>query len=264
MNEFLISVLNGLTVASLYFIAASGFALVFGFLRVVNMAHGAMFLLGGYIGYSAANATGSWVLGVLAAFAGVALLAALLQLLILRRAREDIFREALMTIGIATILADLMLSGWGGQTYQLEAPAWLDGAVQLPFIGRYSMLRLAAMVLALGVGLSMWWALSSTRLGSLIRAGVDDQEMLGALGFNVRRMQTLVFACGAGIVAASGVIGATVLSISPGEDARYLLTSLIVVIVGGMGTIAGTALGALLVGLAEQLGLTYSPTYAAT
>lgn len=264
MKELLLALLNGVTVASLYFIAATGFALVFGFLRVVNLAHGSLFLLGAYIGWSTANRTGSWLLGAVVAMASTAAVAAAVQVFILRRARGDIFREALMTIGVAMILADLMLTFWGGDAYQIDAPAWLDRAIELPYVGRYSLLRISAIVVAVALGGVSSWALSYTRLGSLIRAGVDDHEMVASLGFNVGLMQTLAFAAGAAIVAFAGTVGATVLSISPGEDARYLLISLIVVIVGGMGSIAGTALGALLIGLAEQLGLTYTPTYAVT
>lgn len=253
MKELLLALLNGVTVASLYFIAAMGFALVFGYLRVVNLAHGSLFLLGAYVGWSVINKTGSWLVGAVVAMASTAAVAAAVQLFILRRAREDIFREALMTIGVAMILADLMLTVWGGDAYQIDAPVWLDRAIQLPFIGRHSLLRIGAIAAGLCIGVAGWWALSHTRLGSLIRAGVDDHEMVAALGFNVRRMQTLAFAAGGAMVAFAGTVGATVLSISPGEDARILLVSLIVVIVGGMGSIAGTALGALLIGIAEQL-----------
>lgn len=264
MREFLLSTLNGLTVAALYFVAASGFSLIFGFLQVVNMSHGAMLLLGGYIGFTIEEVTGSWVAAILGAAVAMYILAVLMHELIIKKAEGEVFRQVLLTIGVATILADVMLILWGGNTYQLDGLDILDGFVNLPLIGRYSMIRLFLILFSIGVGVTMWAILKYTRVGSLIRAGVDDQEILGAVGVDVIKMQKTVFGIGSAIVAVAGVMAASALSISPGEDSRYLLVSLIVVIVGGMGSIAGTAIGSVLIGLAEQYGLTYAPTYAVT
>ena len=128
-------------------------------------------------------------------------------------------------------------------------------------VGGYSIFRLALMAMAVGIGLALWFMLNRTRLGLIIRAGVDDRAMLRALGVDVPKVFLVVFALGAGLAGVAGVIGGTALSIAPGMDGRYLLSSLVVVIVGGMGSIGGAALGALLVGLAEQYGLAYTPTY---
>ncbi|MGQ9370150.1 branched-chain amino acid ABC transporter permease [Azospirillum sp. ST 5-10] len=265
MKQFVLTTLNGLTLAALYFLVASGFTLVFGLMRNVNLAHGALFLLGGYVGWTAADASGSWLLGVAAGFVATALLGLLLQVVIFRRMEGQDLRQTLVTIGISIVLADLMLWTWGGQTYQFDIPDWLYGAVQLPLTPgwRYPLYRVALLGAAAAIGVALWLFLNRTRVGMMIRAGVDDRGMLAASGINVQRVFATTFMVGAGLAGLAGVIGGTALSIAPGEDVRYLLASLIVVIVGGLGSITGAALGALIIGLAEQYGLAYSPTYGA-
>jgi branched-chain amino acid transport system permease protein len=272
MKLFLLTALNGLTLAALYFIVASGFTLIFGLMRNVNLAHGSLYLLGGYLGWEAAQATGVWFFGVLAGAAAVAAVGVLLQFTIFRRMEGQELRQTLVTIGISVVAADLMLAVWGGSAYQFSPPDWLFGATHLPIaVGHrsngapvwlvYPTYRLALLGTALVIGLALWVFLARTRLGMTIRAGVDDRAMLAASGVNVTAVFAIVFAIGAGLAGFAGVIGGTTLSLAPGEDARYLLASLVVVIVGGMGSIPGAALGALLIGLAEQFGLAYMPTY---
>lgn len=261
MNLFIFVTLNGLTLAALYFIVASGFTLIFGVMRTINLAHGALYLLGGYIGYDVASATGNWYLAVVVAAVAVAILGAVIQNVFLGWMQGQELRQTLVTIGLGIVMADLMLAYWGGLTYRFEPPGAISGFVDLPVGRGYDLFRLVLMGVAVFIGLALWWLLHRTRLGAMIRAGVDDREMLSALGVNVPVLFTAVFALGAGLAGLAGVIGGTALSISPGEDMHYLLTSLVVVIVGGMGSIGGAAIGALLIGLAEQYGLTYTPTY---
>lgn len=265
MKQFILTTLNGLTLAALYFLVASGFTLVFGLMRNVNLAHGALFLLGGYVGWTAADLSGSWLLGVAAGFLSTALVGLVLQLVIFRRMEGQDLRQTLVTIGISIVLADVMLWVWGGQTYQFEVPDWLYGAAPLPLTPgwRYPVYRLALLGAAVAIGVALWLFLNRTRVGMMIRAGVDDRGMLAAAGINVQRVFAATFMVGAGLAGLAGVIGGTALSIAPGEDVRYLLASLIVVIVGGLGSITGAAVGALIIGLAEQYGLAYSPTYGA-
>ena len=271
-KTFVSTLLNGFTLAGLYFLVASGFTLVFGLMRNVNLAHGSMYLLGGYVGYEVADATGSWFFGLAVSFFAIALTGAILQVTIFRRMEGDDLRQTLVTIGISIVAADLMLAGWTGTTYQFQPPEWLYGAVTLPVISvikssgaavyiKYPVYRLAVLVIAIVIGIGLWLLLNRTRIGMMIRAGVDDRDMLAATGVNVQMVFALVFAIGAGLAGFAGVIGGTALSIAPGEDVRYLLASLIVVIVGGLGSITGAAIGALLIGLAEQFGLAYFPTY---
>ena len=271
-RTFVNTLLNGLTLAGLYFLVASGFTLVFGLMRNVNLAHGSMYLLGAYIGFEAAEASGSWFFGAAVAFVSMAVIGAILQVVVFRRMQGDDLRQTLITIGISIVAADLMLAVWTGTTYQFNPPDWLFGAVQLPVVSSirssgeavmitYPVYRLTVLGIAVAVGAALWLFLNRTRIGMMIRAGVNDREMLAASGFNVQLVFALVFALGAGLAGFAGVIGGTALSISPGDDVRYLLASLIVVIVGGMGSISGAAVGARLIGMAEQCGLAYFPTY---
>lgn len=271
-KAFVSAILNGLTLAGLYFLVASGFTLIFGLMRNVNLAHGSLYLLGAYIGYEVASRTGYWLLGVAAGFIIVALVGLVLQVLVFRRLEGDDLRQTLVSIGISIVAADLMLAVWSGGTYQIITPDWLDGAVVLPVITaiksdgstvflKYPFYRLVVLFVAVAIGIGLWLALNKTRIGMMIRAGVDDRAMLSASGVNVHRVFALVFAVGAGLAGFAGVVGGSALSVAPGEDVRYLLTSLVVVIVGGMGSISGAAIGALLIGLAEQIGLVYFPTY---
>jgi branched-chain amino acid transport system permease protein len=259
---FLVTVLNGLTLASLYFIVASGFTLVFGLMRNVNLAHGSLYLLGGYVGYLVAENTGLWILALAAGFLTAAILGLLIQTVILRHMQGQDLRQTMVTIGLSILIADLLLWGFTAEVHQMEAPAWLKGPIRgIPIINAYSAYRMSLLVLGIVIGVALWLFLNRTRVGMLIRAGVDDRTMLAASGVNVNLVFAITFAIGAGLAGLGGVIGAVELSMVPGEDTRFLLASLIVVIVGGMGSVVGAAIGAILIGVAEQFGLAYAPTY---
>ena len=258
---FFKTLLNGLTLASLYFLVASGFTLVFGLMRNVNLAHGSLYLLGAYVGWIVGEHTGSWLLAVAAGFLSSAVLGLLMQLLIFRHMEGQDLRQTLVTIGLSIVLADLMLWGFGGEIYTFDPPAWIYGSTTLPVVEKFPTYRLFVLVAAIVIGIGLWSFLAKTRVGMMIRAGVDDRAMLNASGVNVQLVFALTFAIGAGLAGLAGVVGGTALSISPGEDTRYLLASLVVVIVGGMGSVVGASIGALLIGLAEQFGLAYAPTY---
>jgi len=258
---FFKTLLNGLTLASLYFLVASGFTLVFGLMRNVNLAHGSLYLFGAYVGWFVGEHTGSWVLAVFAGFLSAALLGLLMQLLVFRHMQGQDLRQTLVTIGISIVLADLMLWGFGGEIYTFDPPKWIYGSTELPLIEKFPTYRLFVLLAAIVIGIGLWSFLAKTRVGMMIRAGVDDKKMLAASGVNVQLVFAVTFAIGAGLAGLAGVVGGTALSISPGEDTRYLLASLVVVIVGGMGSVVGASIGALLIGLAEQFGLAYAPTY---
>lgn len=270
---FLNAVFNGITLGGLYFLVASGFTLIFGLMRNVNLAHGSLYLFGGYVGYAISTATGSWVLSFIVAFILTALVGVLLQVIVFRRMEGQDLRQTMVTIGLSIVFADLMLWACGGDFYQVQTPNWLIGPVELPLITaikssgepvylRYPMVRLVIFAASVIIGVAMWLALNRTRIGMIIRAGVDDRDILAATGVRIQLVFVLVFAFGAGLAGIAGVVGGTFQSLSPGEDIRFLLASLVVVIVGGMGSIPGAALGALIIGLAEQLGSVYIPTYA--
>ena len=259
---YLVTMLNSLTLASLYFIVASGFTLVFGLMRNVNLAHGSLYLLGGYVGYLVADKTGWWLLALAAGFLAAAVAGLLIQVLILRRMQGQDLRQTMVTIGLSIVIADVLLWIFTGQVYQMEAPEWLQGPIRgIPVINAYSAYRLSLLGFGLLIGLFLWWLLNRTRVGTMIRAGVDDRAMLAASGVNVNLVFAMTFMLGAGLAGFGGVIGAVELSMVPGEDTRLLLASLIVVIVGGMGSVVGAAIGAAILGLAETYGLAYAPTY---
>jgi branched-chain amino acid transport system permease protein len=260
-RQFVSTFLNGVTLAALYFLVASGFTLVFGLMRNVNLAHGSLYLLGAYVGWEVGDATDSWLLAVAAGFLAAALLGLLLQVCIFRFMQGQDLRQTMVTIGISIVLADLMLWMWGGQIYQFDPPRAIYGSIPVPIIHGYPTYRIVLFLGAVVIGILLWWLLNRTRVGMMIRAGVDDRAMLAASGVNVQLVFAITFAIGAGLAGFAGVVGGTALSISPGEDVRYLLASLVVVIVGGMGSITGAAVGALLIGIAEQFGLAYAPTY---
>lgn len=261
MKLFLLATLNGITVAALYFIVAIGFTLIFGLMRVINLAHGSLYILGAYIGYDVAASTGNWFLGLAAGGLSVAFAGVLIQSTLLDRIQGQEMRQSLVAIGLSIVIADLLLARYGGLTYQFDPPALLFGSVTLPVVKGYPTFRLFVVGVAVVVGLMIWLLVYRTRFGIIVRAGVDDRPMLSALGINVPLVSVLVFGLGAGLAGLAGVVGGSALSISPGEDARYLLSSLVVVIVGGMGSLSGTAIASLLIGLAEQIGLAYFPTY---
>ncbi len=269
---FLSALFNGITLGALYFLVASGFTLIFGLMKNVNLAHGSLYMLGGYIGYEVADLTGWWILSFVAAFVVVGALGIILQFVVFRRMEGEDLKQTLVTIGISIVLADIMLWVWGGDFYQILAPDWLSGPVKLPLITavkssgeavylKYPIVRLVILAASIAIGILMWLALNKTRIGMLIRAGVDDREILSATGVRIQRVFILVFAFGAGLAGLAGVVGGTFQSIAPGEDTRFLLASLVVVIVGGRGPIPGAALGAVLIGMAEQFGSVYFPTY---
>ena len=260
MREFITITLNGLTLGGLYFLVAAGFTLVFGLMRVVNLAHGSLYLLGGYLGWSITDATGNWFLAVILAPLGITIVGIILQQGLLRRIQGQDLREALVTIGVSIVIADLLLARYGGSYYQIAAPDIISGGTNIAgFI--YPTFRLLILCVALLLGVGLWFLLGRTRLGMIIRAGIDDRAMVSATGINVQLVFAIVFALGALLAGLAGVMGGTNLSVQPGVDGEYLLYALIVVIIGGMGSIGGAAIGAILIGLVQQYGLAYVPTY---
>jgi branched-chain amino acid transport system permease protein len=260
-RQFVSTLLNGVTLAALYFLVASGFTLVFGLMRNVNLAHGSLYLFGAYMGWVVGDATENWFLAIAAGFASAALVGFLLQISVFRFMQGQELRQTMVTIGISIVLADLMLWWFGGEIYSFDPPRAIFKSMPMLVVNKYPTYRVVVLGIAIVIGLVLWWFLNRTKVGMMIRAGVDDRNMLAASGVNVQRVFAITFAIGAGLAGFAGVIGGTALSISPGEDTRYLMASLVVVIVGGMGSIPGAAVGALLIGLAEQFGLAYAPTY---
>jgi len=257
----LFQLLNGLTFAALLFIVASGFTLIFGLLRIVNLAHGALYLFGGYIGYSVATLTGSFVLAGVAAMAFVAAAGLLLDQGLLRFVRGYDLRQVLLTLGVALILNDLALLIWGGDTFSVPMPDVLKGAINV-FGVFYPKFRMFVLLVGVIVFIGLWLMLNKTRLGALIRAGVDDAEMVEASGINIRRVFLLTFMLGSALAGLGGLLGGAFLTLYPSADSEILVFSLAVVIIGGRGSLVGAAVGSIMIGLLNTFGQVWFPELA--
>jgi branched-chain amino acid transport system permease protein len=278
-RQFAVVTLNGTTLAALFFVVASGFTLIFGLMRVVNMAHGSLYLLGGYLALEMQDAwfkeeTGSglglslgegdttysllgWIVPLILATAIIGVLGVLIQQVFLRWNQGQDLRQALITIALSVIFADQMLAAFGGISKDIKTPTDWPDSINV-FDVRFGFFR-GVIVLgsALLIGLGLWWIIKRTRFGKIVRAGVDDRDMVSALGINVQLIFALAFLLGALLAGFGGVLGGTMISLQPGNDTAFLLNSLIVVIIGGMGSLGGAAIGALALGLVDAYADVY-------
>jgi branched-chain amino acid transport system permease protein len=269
-GEFIVTLLDGLTFAGLLFVVSSGFTLVFGLMRTVNMAHGAFFLLAAYlaielqqemVGKSRNIAPEDvsmlqWVVPLLMGATAVAALGVVMQQLFLRWNQGQDLRQAIITVAVTVILADQMLLQFGGLAKKM---VWPGGVVNFfEILGqRYASSRLFMLAIAIVVGVLLWLWLNKTRMGMVIRAGVDDQEMVRALGINVTVVFGITFFVGSFLAGVGGVMGASFAGVAPGTDGQWLLNSLIVVIIGGLGSVKGAVAGSVLYGMV----IAFSPAY---
>jgi len=284
-SSFLETILDGLTFAGLLFIVASGFSLIFGLMRVVNMAHGAFYLLGGYIAYEVQQRmTGSgfflsgqevntfeWVVPWLVAMACIAVFGLGVQQLLLRWNQGQDLRQALITIAVSVIVADQVVAHfprtvplgtqkYGGNAVTISWPGWTNRLVDLHIGGvHYSLARLVVLALGVSVGIVLWLWLQKTRTGMVIRAGVDDRQMTSAIGINIQWTFAIAFIVGSALAAFGAVVSGSQSSVAQGQDGQWLLYSLVVVIIGGMGSLAGAAVGAVLYGLVFSFAVAYLP-----
>ena len=252
--------LNALSLAGLYFITASGFTLIFGLLRVVNMAHGALYLFGGYMTLTFLDDGLSWWLATALGALVTGVLGLALQQALLRWNQGQELRQALITIAVATIVGDQLVVRFGSVPQTIIPPDFLATTVSLGVYDlEYPAFRLFLIGAAVAVGIALWALIRHTRFGIAIRAGVDDSAMTSAVGVNVQLVFAVAFFLGAMLAGLGGAFGGSVLSLAPGEDDHFLLSSLVVVIVGGLGSLPGAALGALLLAFVEQYAATYLP-----
>jgi branched-chain amino acid transport system permease protein len=278
-RQFAVVTLNGLTLAALFFVVASGFTLIFGLMRVVNMAHGSLYLLGGYLALemqdawfkeeagglnlSLSGAGGeydlvSWIVPLLLATALIGVIGVLLQQVFLRWNQGQDLRQALITIALSVIFADQMLAAFGGISKDIQTPSDWPESITLPGDVTFGFFRgVIVLGAAILVGVGLWWLITRTRFGKIVRAGVDDRDMVSALGINVQLVFAVAFFLGAMLAGLGGVLGGTMISLAPGEDTSFLLNSLIVVIIGGMGSLGGAAIGALALGLVDAYADVY-------
>jgi branched-chain amino acid transport system permease protein len=258
-RQFVLLSLNGISFGALLFLLSSGFTLIFGLMRIVNLAHGSFYLLGGYVGLTLMQGGQSFWVAMIGGALAIAILGFVVERGLLLRVRGRTMPEVLLTVGLSLIFADLALARWGGDPILLDRPSQFAGTVELSGV-TYPEFRL--LVLGLGILLAalMWILQSRTRIGAIIRAGVDDREMVSALGINVNAVFTGVFVFGALLAGMTGVIGGVFLSLYPGADGEILNFALVVVILGGLGDLRGAIVGSLLVGLIDSFGRSLTPS----
>ncbi len=263
MPQFLAQTLNGLTLAGIIFLVSSGFTLVFGVMRVTNLSHGAVYLLGGYIGYSVIGVTHNFFYGLAAAAVAMATFGLLLERTLITWLGRSEMSELLATLGLIYVIDDVTLAIWGGSPLTINLPGVLGKSSTLPLDGVvYPNGRIFILGVSIVVALGLYYLLRRTRVGAIIRAGVDDREMVNALGINVRLVFSLVFMLGALLAGFAGVLGGTVLGLYTGADSDILLFALAVVIVGGLGSYEGAILGSIVIGLIDTYGTAYFPAVA--
>ncbi len=236
----------------------SGLSLIFGVMRIVNLSHGAFFLWGGYIALSVIWATGSWALSLPVAAVAVAVLGLLMERVFLRPLGFDPLRQVLLTVGFAYLFQQAALDIWGGNNFEINPPEALEHSIAIGGV-YFPLYRAFMIVMALVIGVTIWLAIEKTRMGAAVRATVDDAQMARGVGIDTNRISMLIFALGALLAALGGVIGGAFLGIYPGLDFEMLPLAFAVVIIGGMGSLGGAAVGALLVGLADNFGKALFP-----
>jgi branched-chain amino acid transport system permease protein len=253
--------LNGLSFGALLFLLASGLTLVFGLMRIINLAHGAFYMIGGYLGVVVAGLTGNLLLAVITGVAVVAVTAFIVEVVLLRFVRGQELPEVLLTVGVSFVIADLCLAIFGGDPRTLPTAATIQGSMTIGDL-TYPWYRIFVIVLAVVIGVALTVVQNGTRVGAIVRAGVDDREMISAMGVNIGWVFTGMFMVGAALAAIGGTIGAGVISIRPGIQDEVLLYALVVIIIGGLGSVPGAAIGSIAIGLIDAFAKAWIPEFA--
>ncbi len=248
-------VLNGLQLGTMLFLMASGLTLVFGIMNLVNLAHGSFYMMGAYFAATLFKLTGSLVLAAAGAFAGVLVLGMALEIAILHSFyRRDHLDQVLATFGMILFFNELVRMIWGPQAYFLALPEALNGSVELIPGAPYPVYRLIVIVVGLIVALGLYLLISRSRIGMLIRAGASNRTMIEALGVNIRVLFTVVFGLGAALAGLAGTMAGPLLAVQVGMGDTVLITTLVVIVIGGIGSVRGAFLASLLVGLSDTFG----------
>ncbi len=260
MDFWLTQIVNGASFGLLLFLVAVGLSLVLGLMGYLNLAHGSFVALGGYVGLSVIGTTGSYWLAIVGGALVAMLVGAILQRGLLFRFRTDL-TQVLGTFGIILIMIDVALIGWGGVPQMLRLPPLLDGSVTV-LGARLPVYRLALILLGVVTFAALWWFQERTRYGAVVRAGLDDRQMVEALGINIGLVSSAVFAFGALLAGAAGVIGGPIIGVQPLVPYDVLLFALVVIVIGGLGSIQGAFVAALIVGLTDNMGRALVPQLA--
>jgi len=261
MSQYLTLAVNSIAYGGLLFLLSAGFSLIFGLMRIPNLMHGSFFMLGAYFGVSLlARGVNFWV-AALASAAAMAVIGAVIERLLLRRLAGQELAQVLATLGLSFVVADLCLMVWTGDPWQPATPPHLQGAVQVAGLF-FPFFRLVIVGVAVVIAIALWVMVDWTRLGAMIRAGVDDAPIARVVGIKVSQLFTLIFALGAGLAAFGGVVGAPYLSVYPGLDGEMLPLALIVVILGGTGSLLGALIGSFVIGFLYNFGQALFPDLA--
>src|SRR5215207_6236013 len=263
MELVLIQILNGLQYGLLIFLTASGLTLVFGILGIINLSHGSFYMLGAYLSLTLTAALGdvflALALGIPIAFA----FGATIEWLFIRHLyARDHLQQVLLTFGLILIFNELQRIIWGTRPHSVAIPSYLSGSVKLSDVLSYPVYRLAVAALCVLLALGMMFVIQRTRVGRMIRAGESNREMVETLGIDTRILFRFVFAAGVALAAAAGIVAAPIESVYPGIGERVLIISFVVVVIGGIGSIRGAFVGALLIGLADAFGKVFLPQLA--
>jgi branched-chain amino acid transport system permease protein len=261
MQFWIVQTLNSLALGGLLFLLAAGFSLIFGLMRIANLTHGSLFMLGAYLGVTVLRIVPNLWLAALLAGLLVAVFGGLLERFILRPLSANALGQVLVTLGISFIIADLCLIVWGGDPIPIPAPAWLQRPLVVGTIA-FPAYRLFVLGIAVATALALYLLMERTRLGAMIRAGVDDMQMARAVGIPVSRLFTTVFCLGAALAGAGGVIGGPIMSAYPGLDGEMLPLALIVVILGGVGSLLGAFVGSFITAAIYTFGSALLPDLA--
>jgi len=255
---WVIQAFNGVSYGALLFLVASGLSLIFGVMRIVNLSHGSYFLLGGYLALTVIWTTDSWGLAIPAAALAIAVVGLVVERVFLRPLGFEPLRQVLLTVGFAFLFQQAALDIWGGDNMDIVPPDALTQSVVLGGL-YFPLYRVFMIGLAAMIGLVLWLIMEKTRMGAAVRATVDDAEMARGVGIDTSRISMFIFALGAFLAALGGVIGGAFLGIYPGLDFEMLPIAFAVVIIGGMGSLTGAAVGSLVVGLADNFGKALFP-----
>ena len=257
---FIEQVLNGLQFGVMLFLMAAGLTLVFGVMGLINLAHGALYMVGAFAAASVAAATGSFLLGLIASLAAAAMAGAIVEIVVIRRLyRRDHLDQVLATFALILIFSEGTRWLFGSFPLYLDIPEALSGPVTLPGGIDYPLYRLFIIAVGLAVAAFLFWLIARTRLGIRIRAGEADREMIAALGVDISKLYTLVFALGAALAGMAGALVGAIQSVEVGMGEPVLILAFVTIIIGGIGSIKGAFVGALLVGLIDTLGRTLLP-----
>jgi branched-chain amino acid transport system permease protein len=261
MNLWLVLTINSIAMGGLLFLLAAGLSLIFGLMRIPNLMHGSFFMLGAYLGVTFLRMGSEfWLAAILGGIALAAIGAGIERLLLARLAGQTL-AQVLVTLGLSFIVADVCLMAWGGDPISVGTPPEVSGVVPV-FGAPFPTYRLVVILVAVLVAVLLWLLVDRTRLGAMIRAGVDDPAMARVVGIRVPRLFSIVFSLGAGLAGFGGIVGAPILSVYPGLDNDMLPLSLIVVILGGTGSLLGAFVGSFIIGFLYNFGQVVFPALA--